>query len=130
VISGGDGNDLLYGGSSGDVLIGGAGRDQLWGYGGSDLLIAGRTSYDGNLAAQAAVLAEWTSTRSLATRRSNLSTGSGPVLSGTGILLKPNETVFDDSEVDLLMGGGDVDWFLFDVKKDGSKDKTASEPLN
>ena len=51
------------------------------------------------------------------------------MLAGSGVFLRQNETVFDDSDVDLLMGGGDVDWFFLQAKKDKSKDKTEAEPL-
>jgi Ca2+-binding RTX toxin-like protein len=130
VIVGGEGDDLLYGGGSRDVLIGGAGRDQLWGYGANDLLIDGRTSYDGDFAAMAAILTEWKTARPLAKRVSNLRTGIGPVLAGSGIHLKQKVTVFSDAEVDLVMGGGDSDWFLFEPARDVARDKGKGEPTN
>ena len=130
LLVGGAGNDKLSGGNARDVLIGGAGNDQLSGGGGSDLLLAGTTSYDQNQTALAAILAEWSSSRPLAARAANLRSGSGPVLSAGGIMLVRNQTVFDDSGVDSLMGGGDADWFLYDAKKDKLKDKGAGDLLN
>lgn len=123
IIAAGAGSDLLYGGAGRDVLIGGAGKDQLWGYGGSDLLIAGSTSYDDNTAALSAILDEWKSSRAFKTRAANLKAGSGPVLSGTSVALQPGTTVFDDAEVDSLMGNGDSDWFLTNAGKDKFNDK-------
>jgi Ca2+-binding RTX toxin-like protein len=129
VIVGGDGNDLLYGKSGRDILIGGGGRDQLWGYGASDLLINGRTNYDNNTAALTAILAEWTSARGVLTRVNNINTGAGPVLTGTGIRLVPQQTALHDAEIDLLMGGTDADWFLIDLGRDVSRDR-GSDPTN
>ena len=62
-----------------DVLIGGAGQDQLSGGGGNDLLIAGTTTYDHNPQALLVIQQEWTSSRTLAQRMSNLRGGSGPM---------------------------------------------------
>jgi Ca2+-binding RTX toxin-like protein len=126
LVVGGDGNDLLYGGSGRDVLIGGAGRDQLFGYGGSDLLISGRTSFDADRQSFAIVFSEWRSARSFAVRVNNLRRGSGPILAGTGVSLN-SSTLVRDSEVDLVMGGLDQDWHLFDSKKDVSRDRTRTE---
>lgn len=130
VLLGGPGNDLLYGGSSRDVLIGASGRDQLWGFGASDLLIGGYTSYDDNAAALLAVLTEWKSSRVVATRISNVRNGTGPVLGGSGVFLKPQVTTFDDADVDLFMGGGDSDWFILQSGRDVTKDRGKSERTN
>jgi VCBS repeat-containing protein len=121
--SGGAGNDILMAGGGAAVLIGGSGQDQLSGAGRSDLLIAGTTAYDNNHAALSAILAEWSSTRSFTARLENLRTGSGPVLPELNVALKPSLTVFDDTSVDRLLGGGDLDWFLLDISKDKVKDK-------
>ncbi len=40
-VSGGEGDDLLDGGSAGDHIDGGPGSDALWGYGGADTLTGG-----------------------------------------------------------------------------------------
>jgi VCBS repeat-containing protein len=123
IVVGGDGNDLLYGGAGRNVLIGGAGKDQLWGYGGSDLLISGATAYDANQQALGAILAEWASSRAFKARAANLRAATGPVLSGTSITLSAGVTVFDDSEVDSLMGSGDSDWFFANPRRDKLNDK-------
>jgi Ca2+-binding RTX toxin-like protein len=41
IVTGGDGNDALYGGGRDDSLLGGAGNDTLSGYGGNDMLDGG-----------------------------------------------------------------------------------------
>jgi hypothetical protein len=71
--------------------------------------------YDANDAAPAAIVSEWTSGRSYASRVANLSgTGSGPRNNGNDFLIAsgPNATVFDDSSVDVLNGGSGTDWFF------------------
>ncbi len=129
VIVGGDGSDLLFGGKGRDILIGGQGADQLSGDGGTDLLIAGTTAYDQSQDILLVIQQEWTSTRPLALRMANLRAGAGPVLAPLGIRLQPNETVFDDRDVDILFGGADADWFLADPNKDKLRDRTRNETV-
>ena len=130
LVVGGYGSGMLTGGSSRDVLIGGGGRDQLLGNGGSDLLISGRTTYDSDWQALAAVFAEWTSGRSLSARVNNLRTSNGPILSGLAVHLKPFSTVIPDGQVDSLMGEGDLDWFLYEPGKDSLRAIMRGEPVN
>jgi hypothetical protein len=88
---------------------------------GDDLLIAGRTVFDGDLAALAAIMAEWTSARSYADRVANLSgTGSGPRANGNSFLLAsgPNKTVFHGGASDVLHGGSGMDWFFANLVTD------------
>src|SRR5207245_11398397 len=66
----------------------------------ADILIGGTTDYDNNAAALAAILAEWGSTDSYATRIANLM--------GT---LNPS-TVHDNGMADNLYGGAGMDWFF------------------
>jgi hypothetical protein len=108
---GGDGNDKLVAGVKGpSILIGGAGSDQLvGGILGDNLLIGGTTAYDGNDAALQAILAEWSSNRSLSARIAKLTSGDG--LNGAFVLV-PAMTVFDDNAVDHLVGGLLDDWFF------------------
>ena len=87
----GSGNDVLIGGAGKDtlsdtgtgdnILIGGAGVDTLTGNG-HDILISGTTSYDSNtganIAALDAILAEWSSSDSYATRINKIMSGVGP----------------------------------------------------
>jgi Ca2+-binding RTX toxin-like protein len=115
VLVGGNGNDILIGGSGRNLLIGGDGADQLIGNGGDDILIGGRTAFDANDAALAAVMAEWTSSRSYADRVANLrGLGTGLRINGDYFLKTsgPDATVFDDGSADILTGGAGLDWFF------------------
>jgi Ca2+-binding RTX toxin-like protein len=116
VLLGGAGDDTLDGGGQGrDLLLGGLGADVLTGNAGDDLLIAGTTAFDGNQAALAAILAEWTSSRSYAARVANLKgAGSGPRANGSTFLKVsgPDVTVYDDGAVDVLTGNSGSDWFF------------------
>jgi Ca2+-binding RTX toxin-like protein len=99
-----DGNDMLEGGAGRDLLIGGLGLDTLVGGAGDDLLIGGTTSHDGNRAALDAIMAEWTSAATYATRVGHLlgTITIPPGLSGTTRL--NNTTVFDDHLANSLTG--------------------------
>ncbi len=107
LIVGGEGDDRLFGFAGNDVLIGGSGRDTIAGGTGEDLLIGGTTTYDANLAALRAMLAEWASASSIATRRTHLQIG----LAG-GVRVAVSDTVADDGVHDCLHGGADNDWLL------------------
>ena len=105
----------LYGGSGRGILIGGTGRDRLIGGSGEDILIGGTTRYDQNDVAMDAILAEWSSNRSYATRVANLrGTGSGPRLNGFFFLTSggTDPTVLNDGEFDKLTGSNGLDWFF------------------
>ena len=129
-LKGGGGNNVLIGGGGDNVLIGGAGRDLLIGGsgastlnagGGEDILIAGTTAYDANEAALNAIMAEWTSDDSYATRIANLSgTGTGPRSNGNYFLIAsgPNATVFGNNATDVVNGGAGLDWFFVDLARD------------
>jgi hypothetical protein len=129
LLLGGGGNDLLIGGGGRDILIGGDGTDTLRGGNGDDILIGGTTDYDHNLAALAAILAEWRRGRvSYGDRISHLRDGSPGGRNG-GYLLNA-ATVHDDGAVDRLFGQGDTDWFfalLSGPHKDQIKDLAAGE---
>src|SRR5262249_35026135 len=71
VLPGGAGNDPLHGGQGQDLLIGGTGADDLVGNADGDLLIAGTTAHDDNQEALCAIMAEWTSSHSYASRVAN-----------------------------------------------------------
>jgi eukaryotic-like serine/threonine-protein kinase len=110
VLVGGDNNDILYGGSGRNLLIGGAGSDTLYAGSGGDILIGGHTSYDNDLAALAAVMAEWGRTDvDYATRVAHLSGSLGGL---NGSYLLNATTVFDDGTTDVLYGGTGLDWFI------------------
>jgi Ca2+-binding RTX toxin-like protein len=124
VLLGGVGDDQLLGGQGRDLLIGGTGEDVLDGGDGENLLIAGTTAFDGNRAALAAIMAEWTSERSYSDRVANVrGTGSGP-RNNENFFLKvsgPDATVFDDDAVDALKTSGD-DWYFINLAGGLSQD--------
>ena len=68
VVIGGAGNDTLDGDDGRDLLVGGLGIDVLRGLGGDDVLIGGQTTYDANVSALDALMAEWTGTGTYAQR--------------------------------------------------------------
>jgi parallel beta-helix repeat protein len=108
LILGGAGNDSLVGGTGRDLVIGGGGADTLTGRG-NDLLISGTTSYDNNLTALEALLAEWASADSYATRIAKIKTGAVP-----GGFALNSTTVQDDLATNLLQDGigSTGDWFV------------------
>ena len=78
ILLGGAGKDQLFAGAGRNLLIGGAGSDVLSaGLSGGSILIGGSTSHDANDVALRAILAEWSSSRSLSERIANLTDGSG-----------------------------------------------------
>jgi Ca2+-binding RTX toxin-like protein len=110
LLVGNGGNDLLQGGSGRDLLFGGSGSDQLIGASGEDLLIAGITNHDSDLSSLLLLRAEWTSTRTFASRVANIKgTGTGTRLNGNTFL--DAFTVFADLDTDQLTGGLNNDWF-------------------
>lgn len=108
VIFGGDGNDYIVGNLGRDILIGGLGTDHLEGGDGDDLLIGGTTKYDNDVDALAEILATWTSPLGLAQRIAALRNGALP----GGIALLLGDTVQDDAEGDVLIGGAAADWLF------------------
>jgi hypothetical protein len=138
IIRGGGGNDTIGGGGGNDILIGGQGAanisaagsgrsiliggkstvaQTLTGSASDDIFIGGYTSYDSySLAhdqALLAILAEWTSGDSEATRESKISSGVGP---GAKDKFKLLATVFSDGATDTINGNGpesgDSDWII------------------
>ena len=98
-------------------MIGGAGSDALFGVSEDDIVIGGTTSYDNDPVALGAIIAEWGSSNSFATRVSNLSNGGGA--NGTFVLKNGvSATVFDDNATDQMSGGTGRDWFF--VRKTGA----------
>jgi uncharacterized repeat protein (TIGR01451 family) len=118
-LQGGDGNDALLGGEGDDtlaaktgfaLLIGGLGVDKATGSSkGNSILIGGTTAHDADDAALLAILAEWSSGASLATRVANLQAGIGP---GNIIKLTTSApaTVFDDALLDTLKTSFGNNW--------------------
>jgi Ca2+-binding RTX toxin-like protein len=141
-ILGGDGDDVLVGGNTRDILIGGTGADRMVGKPEDDILIAGVTTYERLLdysnfvlysarnAALEAILAEWTSTRSLAARKANLMGDED----NPGFANRANDhyflktagdegdpeiaTVFNDDAKDVMTGSSGVDWFFANLEDD------------
>jgi Ca2+-binding RTX toxin-like protein len=117
VLFGGKGNDVLLGGAGRDLLVGGSGADRLDGGDSDDILIGGLLSYyneSRNTAAGnpiRALMAEWTSTASYATRINHL---TGALAGGrNGSFRINNTTVSDDAgAADTLFGGPGLDWFV------------------
>jgi Ca2+-binding RTX toxin-like protein len=138
IIRGGGGNDTIVGGGGNDILIGGQGAANLSAAGSGrsiliggkstvaqtltgsaqdDILIGGYTSYDSySLAhdqALMALLAEWTSADSEATRESKITSGVGP---GAKDKFKLLATVFSDGATDTINGNGaeagNTDWII------------------
>jgi Ca2+-binding RTX toxin-like protein len=110
ILVGGAGNDSLTGGGLASVLIGGTGADAVTGGAAGDLLIGGSTSFDANVAALQAILAEWERTDATYTERiDHLRGAAAGGLNGTFFL--KSTTVHDDATADALQGGPGMDWF-------------------
>jgi Ca2+-binding RTX toxin-like protein len=113
ILFGEEGEDVLLGNSGRNLLIGGLGADLLLGRPGDDILVGGSTSWDADETALSAIMAEWTSAADYQTRVAHLrGTTPGGV---NGNFLLDSTTVLDDLEVDLLSGGGGLDWFFTGV---------------
>ncbi len=109
VLVGGSQNDSLIGGSGRDLLIGGLGADTLGGEAGDDILIGGKCTLSGNVTALNAIMAEWTSAKSYATRVANLSKGGG---ANGSTKLNSASVQNDSSAADQLNGNSETDWFF------------------
>ena len=120
ILLGGPGNDTLRGGGGYDLLIGGTGRDTLIGDRGQSIFVGGQTAYDlqsvtnpsANIEALLAILDEWSSAKPYDQRRDNI-LGIAPTLGRLNhdFFLRPGETIFDDEEVDTILGGPNQDLF-------------------
>jgi Ca2+-binding RTX toxin-like protein len=110
VLVGGGSLNFLYGGLGRDVLIGGPGQSFLYGGVGDDLMIAGTTDYDTNDAALTAILNEWTSANSFATRIGHL---QGTIAGGAnGAFLLKAATVHANGARNYLFAGSGQNWFF------------------
>ncbi len=125
---GADGNDSLFGGNGKDILIGHRGADLLDAGAGEDLLVSGIVQLSPNYpTAIFSIQNEWNSTRAYPDRVANISgTGSGPRLNGN-FFLQAGVTVLNDNAVDTLVGGADLDWFLYSIAQDLLNDGDPSE---
>lgn len=126
VLVGGQGDDKLHGQQGRDLLIGGLGADKIHGNADEDILVAGATSYDSNLAALCAIMAEWTSEADFAARVAHI-TGPAGGLNGSYFLnadaANGPVTVFDDGSEDSLRGGDGADWLMANLIGSGVQDK-------
>jgi Big-like domain-containing protein len=117
ILFGGAGDDKLRAGTARSMLIGGAGADQLFAGNANTVLIGGITDYDGDVAALAALRAEWA--RTDLGYQSRVGHLLGPVAGGTAggkngqFYLNPT-TVHDDATPDVLTGGTGLDWYFPD----------------
>jgi hypothetical protein len=119
IILGRDGDDRLFAGVDRSLLIGGGGFDTLVGATSTrpskragSVLIGGRTTYDDDIQALDAIMAEWASHRPLDQRMANLIDGTGSKhRKNDGYFLDAN-SVFDDEQEDVLLGDSRMDWFL------------------
>jgi Ca2+-binding RTX toxin-like protein len=110
VLLGREGHDQLWGGDGFDLLIGGADQDQLYAAGAGDLLLGGSTVHDDNLAALAALAAEWgRADVPLEARKQHL-LGAPGGLNGNYFL--DAASLLDDRVVDHLFADPDIDWLL------------------
>jgi Ca2+-binding RTX toxin-like protein len=117
-VVGGDGNDIVSGGAGFDLLIGSDDNDLVLGGGGEDILIGGTTIHDGDAAALDLIMATWTNGASFNARIN--------ALTGSGGLLQAGSAVFDDDDLDILIGGGGRDLVFGDTNPfDGAFDLIA-----
>ena len=109
ILVGGSKNDSLVGGAGRDILIGGLGKDTLSGDADDDILIGGTSSLSSSIASLNAIMSEWTSGNSYATRVANLTNGGG----ANGTTKLNNASIQNDaSAADELSGNSEMDWFF------------------
>ena len=127
ILIGGAGRNTITGGKGASLLIGGTGASSVKGGSGGDLIIGGSTTYDDNNAALDAILAEWRSTGSYATRIAHLKNGGG--LNGS-VELNLGTTVIDDLAANVLTGAaGGKNWY-FKGTKDTITNLKSGEQVN
>jgi Ca2+-binding RTX toxin-like protein len=139
-----DGNDVLTGDAGPNVLLGGAGKDTLWGGKGRSLLIGGAgtdsvssglgdalligksTDFDANDTALLALLNEWNSAASYATRMAHI-TGTAGGLNGSSFLNVA--TIHSDGSKDTLIGNATAMDMFFQHVGDTLKSKRSNETV-
>ena len=113
LLMGGDGDDLLFGGDGRDILIGGDGADRMLGQGQEDLLVGGFVNFDRLDRAIESIVRIWSDTTlEYAARVAALSdpTQIDGLIAG--------ESVFNDDDRDILLGGHALDWYIGDEEED------------
>ncbi len=130
ILNGGAGDDIVTGGSDRDLLLGGLGTDTLNGGAGEDILFNGTTTFDNNGTMLSGIQSFWLRTDiAFADRVNALRNGTTGVTvpngsGGTQPLAQLNSTtVTNDTFIDTLTGGDDLDWF-FEKTADPGKDVT------
>ncbi len=120
IFDGGAGSDSISGGAGRDIITGGIGADTLDGGADDDLLIAGYLEFGGDAIPELTdILTEWTSGNAYQTRVDNILAGApDPTPISTNSQINPGTTVFDDVDIDSLIGGTGDDWFLVDTDED------------
>ncbi len=135
ILIGGAGTNTIKGGSGRSILIGGKGKDSVTGGSASDILIGGYTGYDSsslaNDVALEAILTEWQSGDSYATRISKIKAGVG---SGGADKFVWGTTVHDNASANANTlngagGSGGTNWFFANVAHT-TTNKTSTEQLN
>jgi Ca2+-binding RTX toxin-like protein len=112
------GNDTLIGGMQRDLLFGGAGADFINGSGGDDLLVSGVVAFETDRTSLYLIHGEWQSARTFAQRTANLAGNGTGVRANGNLFLNSNvadsvaDTVFADSDSDVMTGGLNQDWFF------------------
>jgi hypothetical protein len=115
LLVGNGGNTLVGGNGRRNILIAGSSASILHGGDGDDLLVGGRTTYDNNPTALAAVVAEWTRTdKTYAERVANLLSGGG--LNGSYLL--NSSSVFSNWGWNTLLGKTGLDLFFGSTARD------------
>lgn len=111
ILVGETGNDSLTGGNGADILIGGGGANTLTAGSGGDILIGGTTTYNTNIAALLALMAEWSSGDSYSQRVDDLY-GNG-VAGQNGDTYFSSQNVLSEKGSNRFIGGGSgpLDWF-------------------
>jgi hypothetical protein len=113
VLSGGDGADQLYGDRGRDLLFGGLALDSLDGGQDDDILISGTSTYETHELALAAIMAEWTSSRTFSVRKQNLIDGTGSATRlNDDYFLVLGSTVSNDNQNDTITGGQGNNWVI------------------
>jgi Ca2+-binding RTX toxin-like protein len=118
VLVGGPGAITLTGGTGRDILIGGGGPASLHAGTAEHILIGGSTSYDANMAALAALVAEWSRPDVAYADRVHalLQGGTG---TSNGAFVLDDLTVTPQAGKSQLTGGTAQDWFWLSEKPKG-----------
>lgn len=134
ILIGGAGNDVIVGGTGKSLLIGDKGADSITGHSANDILIGDYTSYDASTAANntalMAILNEWKSADSYATRFAEIN--GGTIAGHSGVKLNYGTTVKNDSAADTVTGSALAtahDWY-FASTGDTTTNLHAGEYLN